>query len=53
MSKKKTKQDAREGINQRRKLLKEVKNNLLTPFWQRIKYVAELQMKTETNKWSD
>lgn len=51
---KKTKQNTREDdLNQRRKRLKEVKSNLLSLFWQRMKHVGELQMKTKTNKWSD
>jgi len=54
INKKKTKQNTREDdVNQKRKQLKEVTSNLLSPFWQRIKHVAELQLKTETNKLSD
>lgn len=50
---KKTKQNIREDdVNQRRKQLKEVKSNVLSLFWQRMKHVGELQRKTQTNKWS-
>ena len=38
-----------DDVNQKRKLLEEVKSNLLSPFWQRMKHVGELQMTAETN----
>lgn len=39
---KKTKQNTREDdLNQRRKRLKEVKSNLLSLFWQRMKHVGD------------